>query len=183
MRHPTLTSPSPHPTLTHPVEQGPQGEGDSLDSFMKELKGTLSKSAKYEARQKIHHLRKVGLGLLALCALQGAPSIPHLHTSCLPSLPFSLSPTLLHLPTSPPSSLSSYLSSSLPPPPSSLLSSLPHSLPPSPHSLTYLLTHSPLPPSPSFPPSLLLSLPHSLILSHLPHLPLPLSLPFSVLLL
>ena len=153
----TPLSPHSHPTLTHPVEQGPQGEGDSLDSFMKELKGTLSKSAKYEARQKIHHLRKVSLWLLALCALQGAPSSPHLHTSCLPSLPFSLSPTLLHLPTSPPSSLSSYLSSSLPPPPSlSLLSSRPHSLPPS---LSHSLTHSfspissisPVPPSlPSF---------------------------------
>lgn len=111
-RHPTLTPPSPHP-----VEQGPQGEGDSLDSFMKDLRGTLSKSAKYEARQKIHHLRKASLWSgLVLCVLQGATSIPHLHTSCLQSLS--------HLPTSPPSSLPSYLLLSLPP-------SFPPSLPPS----------------------------------------------------
>ena len=43
------------------VEQSAnQGGTDSLESYMKSLGHRLSKSDKYEMRQKIHQMRKVG---------------------------------------------------------------------------------------------------------------------------
>ena len=104
--HPHYTTPSPHHPLTTPhphhppAEQGPQGEGDSLDSFMKGLRKTLSKTAKYETRQKIHHLRKVRCSLVCVvCTSKSSPpslplSLPP-SLSLSPSLPLSLSPPVL----------------------------------------------------------------------------------------